>query len=249
MQALLDYVYSKTAVIMKGFKGKVIVVTGGASSIGFAFCKRFIKEGAKVILSDMDTTAAIEKSREIGAVAITANVSIEADIKHLIKKTIEIYGHIDLFVSSAGIAFPADENTGEYKWDLSWDVNVMAHVYAARYVIPYMKQKGGGYLLNTVCAAGLIQEFHSAPYMATKHAVLGFAEWMDTAYTRDGIRVSVLCPAGINTPDAKDIPGFLKDTIEPDELVDLTLKGLAKEQFLISTHDDSSVVPGKRYPL
>src|SRR4030095_12005627 len=98
--------------IMKDFKGKVIVVTGGASGIGFAFCKRFAKEGAKVILSDINNSAATEKAKEIGAMAITANVGKEADIKNLIEKTIEKYGQIDLFVSNAGIAFPADENTG-----------------------------------------------------------------------------------------------------------------------------------------
>ena len=113
----------------------------------------------------------------------------------------------------------------------------MAHVYAAKYVIPHMKQKGGGYLLNTVSAAGLIQEFHSAAYTATKHAALGFAEWMTTAYAKDGIKVSVICPAGVKTPMTKDTPSLLKDAIEPDELVEVTLKAIAKEQFLISTHD------------
>jgi NAD(P)-dependent dehydrogenase (short-subunit alcohol dehydrogenase family) len=201
------------------------------------FCKRFVKEGAKVILSDINNSAATEKAKEIGAMAITANVGKEADIKSLIEKTIETYGQIDLFVSNAGIAFHADENTGEDKWDLSWDVNVMAHVYAAKYVIPQMKQKGGGYLLNTLSAAGLIQEFHSAPYTVTKHAALGFAEWMATTYAKDGIKVSVMCPAGVKTPMTKDTPSLLKDAIEPDELVEVTLKALAKEQFLISTHD------------
>ena len=232
---------------MKNFKDKVIVVTGGASGIGFALCKRFAKEGAKVILSDINNNAASEKANEIGATAIAANVGKEADIKNLVEKTIEMYGQIDLFVSNAGIAVLGDEYTNKDKWDLSWDVNTMAHVYAARHVIPYMKQKGGGYLLNTVSATGLMQEFHSAPYTATKHAVLGFAEWMAAAYTKDGIRISVLCPASVNTPDTRDIPDLLKDTIEPDELVELTLKALAKEQFLISTHDYNGVVPGKGY--
>src|SRR4030095_4232850 len=165
---------------MKDFRGKVIVVTGGASGIGLAFCKRFVKEGAKVILSDINNKAATEKAEEIGAIAITANVGKEADIKNLVEETIKKCGQIDLFVSNAGIAVFGDENTGEDKWDLSWDVNTMAHVYAAKYVIPYMKQKGRGYLLNTISAAGLTQEFHSALYTATKYAALGFAEWIAT---------------------------------------------------------------------
>jgi NAD(P)-dependent dehydrogenase (short-subunit alcohol dehydrogenase family) len=222
---------------MKNFKDKVIVVTGGGSGIGFEFCKRFAKEGAKVILSDINNTAATEKAKEIGAIAIIANVGKEADIKNLVEKAIEIYGQIDLFVSNAGIAVFGDENTGEDKWDLSWDVNTMAHVYAAKYVIPYMKQKGGGYLLNTVSAAGLTQEFHSALYTATKYAALGFAEWIATAHAKDGIKVSVLCPAGVRTPMTENIPSLLKDAIEPDELVEITLNALAKEQFMISTHD------------
>jgi NAD(P)-dependent dehydrogenase (short-subunit alcohol dehydrogenase family) len=222
---------------MKNFKGKVIVVTGGASGIGFAFCNHFVKQGAKVILSDINNNAASEKANEIGAMAITANVGKEADIKNLVEKTIEIYGQIDLFVSNAGIAVFGDENTGEDKWDLSWHVNTMAHVYAAKYVIPHMKQKGGGYLLNTVSAAGLTQEFHSAPYTATKYAALGFAEWIATAYAEDGIKVSVLCPAGVRTPMTENIPSLLKDALEPDELVEKTLNALAKEQFMISTHD------------
>ena len=222
---------------MKNFKDKVIVVTGGASGIGFAFCKRFAKEGAKVILSDINSNAASERANEIGAVAIAANVGKEADIKNLVEKTIEIYGQIDLFVSNAGVAFFGNEHTGEDKWDLSWDVNTMAHVYAAKYVIPHMKQKGGGYLLNTVSAAGLTQEFHSAPYTATKYAALGFAEWIATAHAKDGIKISVLCPGGVRTPMTENIPSLLQGALEPDELVEITLDAVAKEQFMISTHD------------
>ena len=222
---------------MKDFRGKVIIVTGGASGIGFAFCKRFAEEGAKVILSDINNIAATEKAKEIGAIAITANVGKEADVKNLVEETIKKYGQIDLFVSNAGIAVFGDENTGEDKWDLSWHVNTMSHVYAAKYVIPHMKQKGRGYLLNTVSAAGLTQEFHSALYTATKYAALGFAEWIATAYAEDGIKVSVLCPAGIKTPMTENIPSLLKDALEPEELVEITLVALAKEQFMISTHD------------
>jgi NAD(P)-dependent dehydrogenase (short-subunit alcohol dehydrogenase family) len=223
--------------MMKNFKDKVIVVTGGASGIGFAFCKRFAKEGAKVILSDINGSVATEKANEIDAIAIAANVGKEADIKNLVDKTIEIYGQIDLFVSNAGIALFGDESTGVDKWDLSWDINTMAHVYAAKYVIPHMKQKGGGYLLNTVSAAGLTQEFHSAPYTATKYAALGFAEWIATAHANDGIKVSVLCPAGVRTPMTENIPSLLNGALEPDELVEITIHELAKEKFMISTHN------------
>ena len=222
---------------MKDFNGKVVVVTGGASGIGFALSKRFAKEGAKVIVSDVNADAANEKANEIGAMAIPANVGKESDVKNLVEKTIENYGQIDLFVSNAGIAFPGDENTGQDKWDLIWAVNVMAHVYAAKYVIPYMKQKGKGYLLNTSSGAGLVQDAISAPYTVTKHAALGFAEWIAVAHAKDGIKVSVLAPAGVKTPMIKDIPRLLKDAIGTDELVEMTLEALAKEQFLISTHD------------
>ena len=222
---------------MKEFKGKVVVVTGGASGIGLALCTRFVKEGANVVLSDLNEKAAKEKAEQIGAIAIAANVAKEDDIKNLVEKTIALYGQIDLFVSNAGIAILGDENLPQEKWHLAYDVNVMSHVYAAKYVLPYMKAKGSGYLLNVASAAGLLMEFHSAPYTASKHAAVGFAEWLAVACAKDGIKVSVLCPAGVRTPMAEDIPSLMQHAITTEEVVEYTLKALAKEDFMISTHD------------
>jgi NAD(P)-dependent dehydrogenase (short-subunit alcohol dehydrogenase family) len=147
-----------------------------------------------------------------------------------------LYGRIDLFVSNAGIAILGGEDLPQEKWHLTYDVNVMAHVYAAKYVIPYMKAKGSGYLLNVASAAGLLFESNSAPYTATKHAAVGFAEWLAVEHAKDGIKVSVLCPAWVKTPMAEKALN-VEQAIEPDELVEITLKALAKEEFMILTHD------------
>ncbi|GLU55184.1 short-chain dehydrogenase [Dyadobacter frigoris] len=217
-------------------KGKIAVVTGGASGIGLALAVRFIKEGATVVISDINEKAVNEKAIEIGATAIVANVAKEDDVKALVEKATDQFGQIDLFVSNAGIAKFGDPFSPEGDWDFSWHVNVMSQVYAAKYVLPQMIARGDGYLLNTASAAGLLVEFHSAIYSTTKHAAVGFAEWIAATYKGNGIKVSVLCPSAVKTPMAAGVAAMQEGALEPEEVAVAVVKAIEKEQFMISTH-------------
>jgi len=223
---------------------KVIVVTGGGNGIGRALCRRFAAEGARrVVVADLNGPAADAVAHEIGGLAATVDVSREADLARLVAQSIEACGRIDLFCSNAGIAVTGGEGTPDAEWQRCWDVNVMAHVYAARAVIPVMLAQGGGYLLQTVSAAGLLTHVQSATYAVTKHAALGFAEWLSVTYGDRGITVSALCPQGVRTDmlmrAAAEGRGFLIDgAIEPEQLAGDVVKGIADERFLILPHPE-----------
>jgi NAD(P)-dependent dehydrogenase (short-subunit alcohol dehydrogenase family) len=168
-------------------------------------------------------------------------VSREADVVRLVDLVLAQHGRIDLFCSNAGIAVDGDEQTPTSEWDRCWDVNVMAHVYAARAVVPGMLARGGGYLLQTVSAAGLLTHIQSATYAVTKHAALAFAEWLSMAYGDRGIIVSALCPQGVRTDMLRRAASggrtFLLDSaLEPEQVADDVVKGLAAERFLILPH-------------
>jgi NAD(P)-dependent dehydrogenase (short-subunit alcohol dehydrogenase family) len=228
--------------------GKVVVVTGGASGIGAAMCRRFAAEGARaVVVSDFNATGAQAVAAEIGAVAlaISTDVRVEAEIVALVSQTLERFGPIDLFCSNAGIAIGGGEEVDNADWQRIWEVNTMAHVYAARAVLPGMLARGEGYLLNTASAAGLLTQADSAPYSVTKHAAVAFAEWLAIAYGDRGIHVSCLCPQGVRTPmlmaagPREGVGGFLQDgSISPEELADAVIAGLAEEKFLILPHPE-----------
>ena len=226
--------------------GKVIVVTGGGNGIGRALCRRFAAAGAKaVVVADMNAATAKEVADEIGGAAMTADVSREADVVSLVTKTIAQHGGIDLFCSNAGIAVNGDEHTPDAEWARCWDVNVMAHVYAARAVIPHMLARGGGYLLQTVSAAGLLTHPQSATYAVTKHASLAFAEWLSMTYGDRGIVVSALCPQGVRTDMLRRAEAegtrrsFLLDSaLEPEQVADDVVKGIEAERFLILPHGE-----------
>ena len=226
--------------------GKVIVVTGGGNGIGRALCRRFAAAGAKaVVVADINAATAKEVADEIGGAAMTADVSREADVVSLVTKTIAQHGGIDLFCSNAGIAVNGDEHTPDAEWARCWDVNVMAHVYAARAVIPHMLERGGGYLLQTVSAAGLLTHPQSATYAVTKHASLAFAEWLSMTYGDRGIVVSALCPQGVRTDMLRRAEAegtrrsFLLDSaLEPEQVADDVVKGIEAERFLILPHGE-----------
>ena len=226
--------------------GKIIVVTGGGNGIGRALCRRFVAEGAKaVVVADLNAAAAQQVADEIGGTAITADVSRECDVVRLVKQTIAQHGAIDLFCSNAGIAVNGDENTPDAEWARCWDVNVMAHVYAARAVVPHMLERGGGYLLQTISAAGLLTHTQSATYAVTKHASLAFAEWLSVTYGDRGITVSALCPQGVRTDMLRRAEAegtrrsFLLDSaLEPEQVANDVVKGLEAERFLILPHGE-----------
>jgi NAD(P)-dependent dehydrogenase (short-subunit alcohol dehydrogenase family) len=182
-------------------RGKVAVVTGGASGIGSALAKRFAADGAKgVVVADVNLEQAQAVAREIGGVAVRCDVSREADIQALVATAREHFGQVDIFMSNAGIlgrlgGFELEDEL----WDKMWQVHGMAHVWAARAVVPEMVERGEGYFLVTASAAGLLNIVESAPYGVTKHAAVAFAEWLRIAYGRRGVRVSCLCPQSVRT--------------------------------------------------
>jgi NAD(P)-dependent dehydrogenase (short-subunit alcohol dehydrogenase family) len=223
---------------------KVIVVTGGANGIGAALCRRFAADGAKtVVVADTDGEAATRLAAEVGGLAVRTDVTREAELQHLVGDVISRHGAIDLFCSNAGIAIDGGEETSDADWARCWNVNVMAHVLAARAVLPGMLERGAGYLLQTVSAAGLLTHIHSASYAVTKHASLAFAEWLAIAYGDRGIGVSVVCPQGVRTDMLRRAAAggrtFLVDSaLEPEQVADAVVAGLADERFLILPHPE-----------
>jgi NAD(P)-dependent dehydrogenase (short-subunit alcohol dehydrogenase family) len=231
-------------------RNRVAVVTGGASGIGRALCRRFAAEGAKgVVVADLDAAGAESVAREIGGLAVATDVGREAEVVRLVESARSAYGAIDLFCSNAGIGAGVglgDGASGPFApddaWQKSWQVNVMAHVYAARAVLPEMLARGEGYLLQTASAAGLLTDLSAHAYSVSKHAAVGFAEWLAISYGGRGIRVSCLCPQGVRTAmlagvaDAVGGQHLLADMIEPEAVADAVIAGLAKEEFLILPH-------------
>ena len=186
-------------------KGKNIVVTGAGSGIGRALVARFFAEGAAQIVSvDIHEAHVQETVNMFGGIAMTANVAQEADIKRVIDDSEKAMGVIDLFCSNAGIGMGPSEQSPNDEWQMSWDVNVMSHVYAARHLVPHMIERGGGYFLNTASAAGLLNQIGGAAYGVTKHAAVGFGEWLALTYAHQGIKVSMLCPQAVRTAMTSD---------------------------------------------
>src|SRR5262249_5539967 len=217
---------------------------GGANGIGRALCKRFAEEGARaVVVADLDFDRANLLAKEINGLAVTTDVSSESDIINLVNRTIEAYGAIDLFCSNAGIGTPGGADEPNEVWQNIWQVNVMAHVYAARHVLPGMLARGEGYILATASAAGLLTQIGSSPYSVTKHAAVAFAEWLAITHGDAGIRVSCLCPQGVNTDLLRSSAGgpgeFLRaNALEPSDVADAVVKALDEERFLVLPHPE-----------
>src|SRR5579862_1202709 len=167
---------------------RVAVVTGGASGIGRALCRRFAAEGARgVVVADLDLAGAERVAGEIGGLAVGTDVSREADVVELVARATAAFGRVDLFCSNAGIILEGGVETPDADWQRIWNINLMAHVYAARAVLPGMLERREGYLLQTASAAGLLTQIGSAPYAVTKHAAVSLAEWLSMTYGDRGI--------------------------------------------------------------
>ncbi|HEX2592747.1 MAG TPA: SDR family oxidoreductase [Rhizomicrobium sp.] len=222
--------------------GKIVVVTGAASGIGRELARRFAKEGAKlVVCSDRNGEGAEAVAKEIGGVAFTTDVGKEEDIIHLIDTVEKVHGPIDLFCSNAGIGYGGGAEVPNDKWNRIWDINVMAHVWAARHLVPRMVARGGGYLFSTASAAGLLSQIGSAPYAVTKHAAIGLAEWLAITHGDDGIKVTVLCPQAVRTAmTAGNEQGVasVDGMMEPDVVADACLQAIDKEEFLVLPHPE-----------
>ncbi|HTS77712.1 MAG TPA: SDR family oxidoreductase [Bryobacteraceae bacterium] len=222
-------------------KDKVVVVTGAATGIGEALARRFKAEGARaVIVADLDGAGARRVAEEVGGVGAQVDVGKEAEIQRLVHETLGQFGCIDLFCSNAGIFIPADVFAPDADWARMRDVHVMAHVYAARAVLPKMLERGDGYLLQTVSAAGLITSLESVIYAVTKHAALALAEWIAMTYGDRGIKVSALCPQGVRTNMLMQDPDnfLMEGSVSVEQVADAVIAGLADERFLILPHPE-----------
>ncbi len=222
--------------------GKIVVVTGAASGIGRALALRFAAEGAKaVVCADRDAAGVKATAEACGGVAFVTDVSREADILALIEGVERDIGPIDLFCSNAGIGVGGGAEAPDEAWQRIWDINVMAHVWAARHLVPLMIARGGGYLMNTASAAGLLSQIGSAPYAVTKHAAVALAEWLAITHGDDGVKVSVLCPQAVRTAMTAGNPDGVASVdgmIEPEDVADACVKAIAAETFLILPHPE-----------
>jgi NAD(P)-dependent dehydrogenase (short-subunit alcohol dehydrogenase family) len=232
---------------------KVIVVTGAASGIGAALCRRFAQERpAGIVVADLALAGAEQTAADVEAVGCPAHpmrvdVGVEADVQAMVAAAEERFGAVDLLCQNAGVGLAGGADAPDDVWATSWSVNLMAHVYGARAVLPSMLARGDGYLLHTCSAAGLLSNPGTAPYTVTKHAAVAFAEWLSMTHGEAGLKVSALCPQGVNTPmlnggpvgaTASEVVRAAGGVIEPDELADVVVAGLADERFLILPHPE-----------
>lgn len=222
-------------------KGKVIVVTGGACGIGQGLCRRFAREGAKkVIIADVNEAAAKSVADEIKGIAMTCDVRKEKDIINLVSITEKKFGSIDLFCSNAGIIVLGGVEAGNEDWQRIWEINVLAHVYAARAALPGMIKRGGGAFMVTASAAGLLSQIGSLPYSVTKHAAVGFAENIAITYGDQGIKVFLLCPQAVRTEMTRQGGGVaaVDGLMEPEQLTDAVMESFQRDEFLILPHPE-----------
>ena len=227
--------------------GKHVVVTGAASGIGRACATRFAQEGARVVLADRDEERVHAVADEIGAIAVGADVGREADIIALIGAAEERHGPIDLFFSNAGVPGPGGgPEVPDDELQLTWEINVLAHVWAARALLPGWLERGDGYLLSTASAAGLLTQVSAMAYSITKHAAVALAEWVSITYGDAGIKVSCLCPQGVRTPMLDTAledpigaaPLLAGGLLEPEDVATAVVAGIRDERFLILPHED-----------
>jgi NAD(P)-dependent dehydrogenase (short-subunit alcohol dehydrogenase family) len=228
---------------MRQVRGAGIVVTGGGSGIGAALAARFAAEGARVVVNDIDAAEAGRVAASCGAVAVPGDAATEPGVAALIAAARAVLGEIDIYCANAGIARRGGPEAAEPDWADSWQVNVMAHVRAARLLIGPWLERGSGHLICTVSAAGLLAMLGTAPYTVTKHAALSFAEWMAMTYAHRGITVQAICPQGVRTrmldgsdPQAEKL--LAASAIEPDAVADAVLAGIADGRFLILPHPE-----------
>ena len=223
-------------------QNRVAVITGGSGGIGQAMARAFLREGARaVVLADLGEEAVRAAAADIGCDGMACDVTDEAQVQALVAHCLDTYGQIDLFCSNAGAGMPGVLTDAPNEvWQQQWELHVMSHVYAARAVLPGMLERGEGYLLNTASAAGLLAALGSGPYTVSKAAAVKLAEFIAITHGDEGIRVSVLCPQGVNTAMAPANPGDGQrdGIIEPEELADTVVQALREERFHVLPHPE-----------
>jgi NAD(P)-dependent dehydrogenase (short-subunit alcohol dehydrogenase family) len=220
---------------------RVCVVTGGAGGIGAALARRFVAEGAgAVVITDLEKDRTAAAAEEIGCIGLACDVTDAQAVGSLVRRVLADHGRIDLFVSNAGASVDGGVDVQDGDWQRLWDLHVMAHVYAARAVLRPMIAAGGGYLLQTVSAAGLLASLTSLPYTVTKTASLALAEWLAITYRQANIRVSAVCPLVVDTPLAArfHLDGGTGPAMSPDEVAGAVVEGIRDERFLILPHPE-----------
>lgn len=220
---------------------KVAIVTGGASGIGAACSRAFAAAGALVAVVDRNGAGADGVAAEIKGIGVACDVSDEASVNAMVAEVEDRLGPVDVLFNNAGVATGGDILAVDPAvWDQQWGINVMAHVYAVRAVLPGMLERGSGYLLHTASMAGILTTHGNATYATTKHAVVGLAEWLGISYHHRGIRVSLLAPLGVRTPmlgdvDPETMSAVLGPIKEPEEVAQLVVDAIGDERFLILT--------------
>jgi NAD(P)-dependent dehydrogenase (short-subunit alcohol dehydrogenase family) len=227
-----------------------VVVTGAGNGIGEALARRFAAAGARVTLADIAASVDdVAASIGAAAAAVRADVSTEAGNVALIDAARDHFGEIDLFFANAGVGIGRDPLSDEREWQLSFDVNVHAHRWAARHLLPAWLERGDGYFCSTASAAGLLAQIGSAPYSVTKHAAVAFAEWMSITYGDRGVKVSCLCPQGVNTNmlrqgdsdefgPSSSVVRAAGEVLEPADVADIVAQAIDDERFLILPHPE-----------
>ena len=224
-------------------EGAGVVITGAGGGIGAALARRFQTEGARVVLSDVDGDAVSVVAAELGVRAVVADAASEEGIAALLEQATSELGAVDMYCANAGIAPHGGPEAPEDVWAAAWDVNVMAHVRAARALLPGWLERGSGRFLATVSAAGLLTSLGSAPYSVTKHGALAFAEWLSATYRHRGITVQAVCPQGVRTRMLADtgVAGDLvmgASAIEPEQVADAVLEAMGDGRFLVLPHSE-----------
>ncbi|MFJ5778343.1 SDR family oxidoreductase [Streptomyces sp. NPDC093094] len=215
-----------------------VVVTGAGGGIGAALARRFAAGGARVVVNDLDPARAEAVAAEIGGVAVPGDASLIVE-----EARDALGGAVDVYCANAGVGSGGSEAAAEDVWALAWDVNVMAHVRAARALLPDWLERGHGRFVSTVSAAGLLTMIGAAPYSVTKHGAYAFAEWLSLTYRHRGLKVHAICPQGVRT-DMLSATGTAGDlvlaptAIEPDDVADALFKGMEDDRFLILPHPE-----------
>ncbi|MGW1840797.1 SDR family oxidoreductase [Streptomyces sp. NPDC002067] len=223
---------------MEAVRDKAVVVTGAGGGIGAALARRFAAEGARVVVNDLDAAKAARTAAEIGGTAVPGDASaVVAAAREALG------GDIDIFCANAGVGTGGGPGAPEEDWALAWDVNVMAHVRAARDLLPGWLERGAGRFVSTVSAAGLLTMIEAAPYSVTKHGAYAFAEWLSLTYRHRGVAVHAICPQGVRTDmlAATGAAGELVLTptaVEPEAVADALLDAMAEDRFLVLPHPE-----------